>query len=91
MISKKGFIDFVDKKNIAITATSFAIGLAASDFLRKIIDTVLEPIQKKVKRDTKNKTIKKIFEIFESFLVLFFTLVISYVIFAMMKKYLKIT
>ncbi len=85
MISKKGFIDFIDKRNIAVTATSFAIGIAASDFLKKIIDTIMEPIQKRVKRET------KLFEIAESFFVLFFTLLISYVMFALTKKYLKIT
>lgn len=91
MISKKGFIDFVDKRNIAVTATSFAIGIAASDFLKKIIDTIMEPIQNKVKHETKNITIKKLFEITESFFVLFFTLIISYVMFTLTKKYLKIT
>ena len=54
MISKKGFIDFIDKKDVVVGATSFAIGIAAADFLKKIVDIVIEPIQKNMKRSKTN-------------------------------------
>ena len=90
MISKKGFIDFIDKKDIAVTATSFAIGIAAANFLNKIIDSLLNPIQRKLRRNNITKY-KKLFDVVESFVVLMFTLFISYVLFTLTKKYLKIT
>lgn len=90
MISKKGFIDFIDKKDIAVTATSFAIGIAAANFLNKIIDNLLDPIQKRLRQKNITKY-KKLFDVFESFIVLMFTLFISYVLFTLTKKYLKIT
>lgn len=90
MISKKGFIDFIDKKDIAVTATSFAIGIAAANFLNKIIDNLLNPIQTQLRKNSINEY-KKLFDVFESFIVLMFTLFISYVLFTLTKKYLKIT
>lgn len=90
MISKKGFIDFIDKKNIAVTATSFAIGIASANFLNKIIENLLDPIQSQLKQNSINKY-KKLFDVVESFIVLMFTLFISYVLFTLTKKYLKIT